>query len=103
MLTITRNHVIVISETRNHVNNKEENNMALVKTFNANDLKEEFKAWGRDYYSYAACEAIIDLFEECDCDKNTELDIVGLCCVFNEEAWEDIIYRSSNFVKICIL
>lgn len=70
--------------------------MALVKTFSANDLKEEFKAWDRDYFSYAACEAIINLFEECDCSKNTELDIIGLCCDFTEMDWRDIKDNYSN-------
>ena len=70
--------------------------MALVKTFDANDLKEEFKNWNRDYYSYEACEAIIELFEECDCGNNTELDIIALCCDFNEEVWEDIKENYSN-------
>ena len=70
--------------------------MALVKTFDANDLKEEFRAWERDYFSYEACEAMIQLFEDCDCGTNTELDIVALCCDFNEEDWEDIKENYSN-------
>ena len=70
--------------------------MALVKTFTANDLKEEFKAWDRDYYSYNACEELINLFEDCDCGNNTELDIIALCCDFNEEDWEYIKDEYSN-------
>jgi len=64
--------------------------MALVKTFNASELKEEFRQFNRDYFSYEACEAIIEFFEETDCGKNTELDIIGLCCDFNEETPEYI-------------
>ena len=45
--------------------------MALVKTFGANDLKEEFKAWNRDYFSYNACEEIINLFEEQVAEQKT--------------------------------
>ena len=65
--------------------------MALVKTFDANDLLQEFKDWNRDYYSYEACEAMVQFFEETDCDHNTELDIVALCCDFNEASPEDIL------------
>lgn len=68
-------------------------NMALVKTFDAHDLKEEFREWERDYYSYTACERLIDLFDECG---NVELDIVAICCDFNEETWEDIKDNYSN-------
>ena len=70
--------------------------MALVKTFTANDLKEEFKAWDRDYYSYSACEELINLFEDCDCGNNTELDIIAICCDFTEEDWEYIKDEYSN-------
>ena len=70
--------------------------MALVKTFEAHDLKEEFRAWNRDYFSYNACKEIINLFEECDCGNNTELDIVALCCDFNEEEWNYIKEEYSN-------
>ena len=72
--------------------------MALVKTFDAYDLKEEFKAWGRDYFSYTACEELIALFDECG--NNTEIDIIGLCCDFNEESEEYIKSDYSNIEEI---
>lgn len=62
--------------------------MALVKTFDAHDLKMEFQDWNRDYFSYTACEELIELFEQDPSD--TELDIVALCCDFTEQDWEDI-------------
>ena len=74
--------------------------MALVKTFDANDLKEEFRAYNRDYYSYEACEAIIQLFDDCGCGTNTELDIIALCCDFNEETEEYIKDNYSNIEEI---
>lgn len=74
--------------------------MALVKTFDANDLLEEFKAWNRDYYTYEACEEIVNFFEETDCGQNTELDIIGICCDFNEQEAEDIYNEYDNLDDI---
>lgn len=74
--------------------------MALVKTFDANDLYEEFRAWDRDYFTYSACEAIIELFEECDSETNTELDIIALCYDFTELDWEEIKEEYSNHEDI---
>lgn len=74
--------------------------MALVKTIDANDLLEEFKACNRDYYSYEACEEIVNLFAETDCGQNTELDIIGLACDFNEEDAEYICGEYENLDNI---
>lgn len=63
----------------------------LVKTImNAEELKREFQAYNRDYYSYEACQAIIDFFEETGNGEPQELDIIALCGDFNEETSEDI-------------
>jgi hypothetical protein len=55
----------------------------------ARELKQEFIAYNRDYYSYEACEAIVDYFYELD--VNVELDIIGLCGDFNEDTLDEII------------
>lgn len=68
--------------------------MALVKTFDTYDLKNEFIAWDRDYYSYTACERLIELFDECG---NVEIDLVAICCDFNEE---DADYIKDNYSNI---
>jgi hypothetical protein len=61
----------------------------LKKTINTGyELLQEFQAYGRDYFTYEACEEIInyfDMFEE-----DVELDIIGLCCDFNESTIDDI-------------
>lgn len=72
--------------------------MALVKTFEGADLKREFEAWDRDYYSLDACEKMVELFEECG--GNVELDIVGLCVDFNEEDEDYIKSEYSNIEEI---
>ena len=74
--------------------------MALVKVLDKYDLQNEFRAMERDYYSLEGYEAILDLFEECDCGKNTDLDVVAICCDFNEEEAGDIISEYSNLEDI---
>jgi len=61
----------------------------LVKKLNAQELKEEFKSYDRDYYSLEACQAMIDMFEEYEAD--IELDIIALCGEFTEDCLEDIL------------
>jgi hypothetical protein len=62
----------------------------------ANQLKQEFISYNRDYYSYEACEAIVDYFYELD--VNVELDIIGLCGDFNEDTLDEII--NNYFIDI---
>ena len=59
--------------------------MALVKTFDAYELRHEFEKMDRDYFSIEGYQALLDLFEECDCGKNTDLDVIAICCEFTEE------------------
>ncbi len=70
--------------------------MLVKKIYTASDLREEFIAYNRDYYSADGYQAIIDLFEECDCGEPHELDVVAICCDFNEETPEDIIANYDN-------
>ena len=63
----------------------------LVKTIlTADDLREEFISMNRDYYSYYGYEALIDLFEEYDNGHPTELDVIAICCDFEESYPADI-------------
>lgn len=74
--------------------------MALVKTLDAYDLQREFSAMDRDYYSLEGYQALLDLFEECDCGTNTDLDVIAICCDFNEEDPEDIVDNYDNLEEI---
>lgn len=56
----------------------------LIETIDASTLKQRFKEYDRDCFSDAACEAIVQYFEDTDCGTNTELDIIGLCGDFTE-------------------
>lgn len=62
--------------------------MAIIKVFDKYDLQREFERVNRDYYSMDGYQAMIDLFEETD--TTFELDVIALCCDFNEEDAETI-------------
>lgn len=47
-------------------------------TLNANDLKDLFRSWNRDYYSWEGVEALLEYYDEID--PNMEVDIIGICC-----------------------
>ena len=62
----------------------------LVNTIGtAQELQEEFKLYDRDYYSYEGYEAILNFYE--DLGSNTELDVIAICCDFNEATKEEIL------------
>lgn len=65
--------------------------MLVKMIYNEYDLRNEFIEMNRDYYSLDGYRALVDLFEECDCGSPTELDVIAICCDFNEEEPEDII------------
>lgn len=56
----------------------------LIETIDARTLKQRFEEYDRDYFSEAACEAIVQYFEDTDYGNNTELDIISLCGSFTE-------------------
>lgn len=68
----------------------------LVKTiYDAATLQNEFISMNRDYFSYEGYEALIELFEECS-PQPVELDVIAICCEFNESSPEDIMNDYSN-------
>lgn len=63
----------------------------LVKTiYDAATLQNEFISMNRDYFSYEGYEALIELFEECSPETPQELDVIAICCEFNEATPEEI-------------
>ena len=62
--------------------------MLSSKIYTREDLRQKFVDYDRDYYSYQGYQAIIDYFDEFEND--VELDVIGLCCDFNEETKEEI-------------
>lgn len=67
--------------------------MAIVQTLTKSDFVQAFKQSSRkDQFSYEALEAIFEYLEDYsnDSGENVELDIVSICCDWNEEGWEGI-------------
>ena len=57
------------------------------------DFEQAFRDCGREnQFSYKALNLLFDWFEEYDVytESDTELDVIAICCDFNEEPWSDI-------------
>lgn len=63
-------------------------------TIDAGMMKDMFKNYDRNYYTYEACEELIDYYDEVDPD--TEFDPIAICCEWSEYGntpcltWEDL-------------
>lgn len=57
--------------------------------------REMFVNYDRNYYTYEAIETLLDWYDEID--ENTEFDVIGICCEWNEYGntpcltWKDFI------------
>lgn len=74
--------------------------MSLVIKLDKYKMQEIFAECERDYYSLEGYEAILDLFEDCDCGKDTDLDVVAICCDFSECDPYDLINNYDNIDEI---
>jgi hypothetical protein len=57
------------------------------------DFREAFRNYGRaDSYSREGLEMLFNYLEDLEQDmgQELELDVIALCCDYNEEHWEDI-------------
>ena len=66
----------------------------IVKTFNEYDFINEFKACGRtDNFSLQGLRILFNALEEMaiDCQMNIEMDVIALCCEYNEDSASDIV------------
>jgi hypothetical protein len=67
--------------------------MALKITINsALELRERFKAYDRDNYSCGTYQAIYDYYDEL---PDTELDVIAICCDWNELDIDEVIREYS--------
>jgi len=61
----------------------------MKQTINLSDFRDAFRNMDRkDNFSYEGLELLFDMFEEID--ENMELDVIAICCDYNEDNWEDI-------------
>ena len=73
-------------------------------TVNFSDFVDSFRNHGRaDQFSYQALRVLFDFLEELESDTGTEseLDVIGLCCDFNEDTWEGIADNYSIDLEAC--
>lgn len=63
--------------------------MAVYKTLSLYEFEQEFRDFGRDYYSRDAYSYLYELLG----DGGTELDVIAVCCDWTEsdagELWDD--------------
>ena len=72
--------------------------MAIVQTIGFYQFCDAFSRMNReDQFSYAGKQALFDYLEEYSDSMNepVELDIIALCCEYNEESIDDIIENYS--------
>jgi len=61
----------------------------MKSTVSLSDFRDAFRDMDRkENFSYKGLELLYDMFEELDPDW--ELDVIAICCDFNEDDWESI-------------
>lgn len=69
-------------------------NFGIVKTFDESDFIDEFKAYNRqDNFSYKGLRVMFNALNEIaqDCEMVIEMDVIALCCDYNELSVDDVI------------
>ena len=69
-------------------------NFGIKKTFDENDFINEFKAYNRmNQFSYEGLRVMFDALNELanDCEMVIEMDVIALCCDYNELSIDDVI------------
>ena len=62
-------------------------------TVDFSDFREAFRNYGRaDSYTREGLEMLFNHFEELESDTGTEmeLDVIAICCDYDENHWEDV-------------
>lgn len=79
-------------------------NFGIVKTFNENDFINEFRAYNReDNFSLRGLRILFESLEQTaiDCEMNIEMDVIALCCEYNEDSIVNIINNYDIDVTDC--
>lgn len=64
-------------------------------TIDVGIMKNTFKSYNRDYFSWEACEVLLDYYDEID--ENMEFDPIAICCDWSEYGntpcltWKDFV------------
>ena len=65
----------------------------MKRTINVHEFRDAFRDMGRgDQFTYGGFGVLFEWFEQYaeDCDTETELDVIAICCEFCEAEWQDI-------------
>ena len=68
---------------------KEGFTMVRFEDISSSQLEDEFRSYGRDCFSAGGYQFLHNLFLETSPDS--EVDVIAICCEFNEMSQEDII------------
>ncbi len=74
------------------------------QTINVHQFRDAFRNMGRgDNFSYEALGILFDFLEEFEEARGTtmELDVVALCCDFNEMSWREVADNYSVDLSAC--
>ena len=69
-------------------------NFGIVKTFNEDDFINEFKAYNReDNFSKEGLRILFESLEQLaiDCERSIEIDVIALCCEYDEDSIVNLI------------
>ena len=69
-------------------------NFGIVKTLNEDDFINEFKAYNReDNFSIKGLHILFESLEQTaiDCGRSIEIDVIALCCEYDEDSIVNII------------
>jgi hypothetical protein len=73
-------------------------------TVDFSDFREAFRNYGRaDSYTAEGLEMLFNHFEEMESDTGTEmeLDVIAICCDYDENHWEDVAANYSVDLSDC--
>ena len=73
-------------------------------TVDFSDFREAFRTYGRaDSYTPEGLEMLFNHFEELESDTGTEmeLDVIAICCDYDENHWEDVASNYSVDLSDC--
>jgi len=64
--------------------------MAIVKTYSVGDFIEEMRDYDQADFSREGMELIFDYLSECYSDSSFEMDVIAICCEFQEMTEDEI-------------
>lgn len=75
----------------------------MKQTVDFQTFRDTFRAYGRNNFSRDGMALLFDYLEQYEADTGTEieLDVVALCCDYNEDHWENVAHDYSIDLTDC--